>query len=93
VRTCFNPEFSMRPYLISLIVGLAVGVFYGLLGVRSPAPPAMALLGLFGMLAGEQLVPVVRPHFLKSESGVAGTQAAAQAETAADNGRNDTQSP
>ena len=46
----------MRPYLISLAVGLAVGIVYGLIRVRSPAPPAIALLGLLGMLAGEQAV-------------------------------------
>ncbi|KAA2235432.1 DUF1427 family protein [Salinarimonas soli] len=50
------------PYLLSLLVGLAVGVAYGLLGVRSPAPPAIALLGLLGMLAGEMLVSYLRGH-------------------------------
>jgi XapX domain-containing protein len=50
----------MRPYLISLAIGLAVGVIYGLIRVRSPAPPAIALLGLLGMLVGEQAVPIVR---------------------------------
>ena len=44
----------MRSYLASLILGVAVGVVYGLVKVRSPAPPAIALLGLLGMLAGEQ---------------------------------------
>jgi XapX domain-containing protein len=44
----------MKPYLVSLAVGLAVGLLYSLLGVRSPAPPAVALLGLLGMLLGEQ---------------------------------------
>jgi XapX domain-containing protein len=47
-------------YLISLGVGLLVGVLYGLIGVRSPAPPAIALLGLLGMLLGEQAVPLVK---------------------------------
>jgi XapX domain-containing protein len=50
----------MRSYLASLILGLAVGVVYGLVKVRSPAPPAIALLGLLGMLAGEQAVSLVR---------------------------------
>ena len=36
----------MRPYLASVILGIAVGVVYGLVKVRSPAPPAIALLGL-----------------------------------------------
>ncbi|TCP30079.1 XapX domain-containing protein [Sphingomonas sp. BK235] len=44
----------MRPYLISLAVGLGVGLLYSLIGVRSPAPPAVALIGLLGMLIGEQ---------------------------------------
>lgn len=44
----------MKPYLISLAIGLLVGGLYSLLGVRSPAPPAIALIGLLGMLIGEQ---------------------------------------
>ncbi|MGG5817592.1 DUF1427 family protein [Falsiroseomonas sp. HW251] len=50
----------MKAYLLAVAVGLLVGAIYGLLNVRSPAPPVIALLGLLGMLAGEQLVPVVR---------------------------------
>lgn len=49
----------MKPYLLSLGAGLLVGVVYGLLGVKSPAPPTIALIGLFGILVGEQLVPIV----------------------------------
>ncbi len=52
----------MSSYLIALGVGLGVGVAYGLLGVRSPAPPVIALLGLLGMLAGETLVSYLRGH-------------------------------
>jgi XapX domain-containing protein len=55
----------MRPYLASVILGVAVGVVYGLVKVRSPAPPAIALLGLLGMLAGEQAVSLVRSHVFK----------------------------
>ncbi|ARP74831.1 DUF1427 family protein [Bordetella genomosp. 6] len=47
-------------YLISLAVGILVGIIYGLLNVRSPAPPAIALLGLLGMLIGEQVVPLTK---------------------------------
>ncbi|WP_437884017.1 DUF1427 family protein [Pseudomonas sp. LRF_L74] len=47
-------------YLIALLVGLAVGILYALLGVRSPAPPAVALIGLLGMQLGEQLWPLGR---------------------------------
>lgn len=50
----------MKPYLLALGVGLLVGVIYGLLNVRSPAPPYIALLGLLGILLGEQAVPVVK---------------------------------
>lgn len=50
----------MKPYLISLLMGVLAGVVYSLLEVRSPAPPIVALMGLLGMLIGEQLVPVVR---------------------------------
>ncbi|MDX5984273.1 XapX domain-containing protein [Sphingomonas echinoides] len=50
----------MKPYLISLAVGLLVGLIYSLLGVRSPAPPAIALVGLLGILVGEQMVPLVK---------------------------------
>jgi XapX domain-containing protein len=39
---------QLQPYLVSLIVGLAIGVIYGLVAVRSPAPPIIALLGLLG---------------------------------------------
>jgi XapX domain-containing protein len=50
----------MKLYLLSLGAGLLVGVIYSLLDVRSPAPPLVALVGLLGILAGEQLVPVAR---------------------------------
>ncbi|WP_294255772.1 DUF1427 family protein [uncultured Sphingomonas sp.] len=53
----------MKPYLISLAVGLLVGVIYSLLGVKSPAPPTIALIGLLGMLLGEQVVPVAKRIF------------------------------
>ncbi|MFO1712050.1 DUF1427 family protein [Pseudomonas aeruginosa] len=44
-------------YLISLGIGLLVGVLYAVLDFRSPAPPAIALVGLLGMQLGEQLFP------------------------------------
>jgi len=50
----------MKMYVVALAVGLLVGAIYGLLHVRSPAPPVVALVGLLGMLIGEQLVPLVR---------------------------------
>jgi len=50
----------MKLYLVSLAVGLMVGCIYALLNVRSPAPPAIALIGLLGMLVGEQVVPIAK---------------------------------
>ncbi|WP_369058252.1 DUF1427 family protein [Caulobacter sp. 73W] len=50
----------MKIYLLSLGAGLLVGVIYHLLGVRSPAPPAIALIGLLGILLGEQMIPTAR---------------------------------
>lgn len=50
----------MKPYLIALAVGLLVGIIYGTLNVRSPAPPVIALIGLLGILLGEQIPPIVK---------------------------------
>lgn len=50
----------MKPYLLALGAGLVVGIVYSLLNVRSPAPPVIALVGLLGILAGEQIVPVAK---------------------------------
>jgi len=61
----------MKAFVVSLMVGVLAGIIYGLLQVRSPAPPVMALLGLLGMLVGEQVLPVCRralsrqPLFMK----------------------------
>jgi XapX domain-containing protein len=48
----------MKIYLVSLGAGVLVGVIYSLLNVRSPAPPLIALIGLLGILVGEQIIPV-----------------------------------
>jgi XapX domain-containing protein len=53
----------MKLYLFSLGAGVLVGVIYHLIGVRSPAPPLVALVGLLGILGGEQLVPVSKQYF------------------------------
>ena len=45
----------MKVLFLSFIVGLGVGAIYGLIRVKSPAPPIVALLGLLGMVIGEQL--------------------------------------
>src|SRR5580700_7987230 len=46
---------EMKASLISFAVGIGVGVIYGLIRIKSPAPPIIALLGLLGMVFGEQL--------------------------------------
>ena len=58
----------MKPYLLSLGVGILVGVIYALFQVRSPAPPVIALIGLLGILVGEQLPPLARQAWAR-ESG------------------------
>jgi XapX domain-containing protein len=60
----------MKASLLSLGAGLVVGVVYSLLGVRSPAPPVVALIGLLGILLGEQIVP--RPSRRASPSSARG---------------------
>lgn len=56
----------MKPYLFSLAAGLLVGVVYALMHVRSPAPPIIALLGLLGILIGEQIPPFIQ-HLVRGE--------------------------
>ena len=50
----------MKMYLASLAAGILVGVIYSLINVRSPAPPIVALIGLLGILMGEQVPPLVK---------------------------------
>ncbi|MDH2050343.1 XapX domain-containing protein [Achromobacter marplatensis] len=50
----------MKVYLVSLGLGLLVGIIYALFNVRSPAPPVIALVGLLGILAGEQIPPLIK---------------------------------
>ncbi|PKV11622.1 XapX domain-containing protein [Xanthomonas prunicola] len=58
----------MKPYLLSLAAGLLVGMIYSLLNVRSPAPPIIALVGLLGILVGEQLPPLARQLLTRSQA-------------------------
>jgi XapX domain-containing protein len=46
---------DMKGLFLSFVVGLGVGAIYALVRVKSPAPPIIALLGLLGMVLGEQL--------------------------------------
>lgn len=57
----------MKPYILSLGAGLLVGLLYSLLGVRSPAPPVVALLGLLGMLLGEQIAPIAKRLYARQD--------------------------
>ena len=69
----------MRIYVLSLGAGVLVGVIYSLLNVRSPAPPLVALVGLLGILIGEQLIPVGKHLIAGSSFGTAwGESASAQ---------------
>ncbi|GAB7538804.1 hypothetical protein BGC_50280 [Burkholderia sp. 3C] len=51
---------KMIDYAVSMGVGLGVGVLYGVLNVRSPAPPLIALIGLLGMVIGETAIRWLR---------------------------------
>jgi XapX domain-containing protein len=53
---------ALSGYVVSLFMGFAVGIAYGLVQVRSPAPPLFALLGLLGMVLGEQAIDIARGH-------------------------------
>ena len=50
----------LKTYSVSLATGILAGLIYAALGVHSPAPPIIALLGLFGMQVGEHLIPLVK---------------------------------
>ena len=60
----------MKTYLVSLALGLLVGVIYALFNVRSPAPPVVALVGLLGILLGEQVPPVIKQLWAKEPATV-----------------------
>ena len=53
----------MTPYLLSLCAGALIGLIYSVIKVRSPAPPLIALVGLLGMLAGEQAIASAKHLF------------------------------
>jgi len=56
-------EFIMSTGLISLAAGVLIGLLYALLKVRSPAPPAVALIGLLGRRGGDR----APRHFLHAD--------------------------
>lgn len=55
----------MKNHLLSLGAGILIGILYALLGVHSPAPPVIALVGLLGMLAGERIASLARRAALR----------------------------
>jgi XapX domain-containing protein len=65
----------MKVYIVSLGAGVLVGVIYGLLKIRSPAPPLVALVGLAGILIGEQVIPVGKQLLTGASIGSAWKQA------------------
>jgi XapX domain-containing protein len=58
----------MKDYVVSLAAGTLVGCLYGLPDVHSPAPPAVALVGLLGMLIGGQIMPIAQRVWRKEFS-------------------------
>jgi XapX domain-containing protein len=53
----------MKMYIVSMVLGLIVGAFYALANVRSPAPPPVALVGLFAIFLGQQLMTPLIARF------------------------------
>ena len=53
---------------------LRVGVIYILRDIRAPAPPLVALVGLLGILVGEQIIPVGKPLLSGSALAAAWTK-------------------
>jgi XapX domain-containing protein len=49
-------------------IELAVDAAYGLVQVRSPAPPMIALVGLFGMVLGQEAVDIAKRRFMPAPS-------------------------
>ena len=49
--------------------GILVGLIYSLINVRSPAPPIIALVGLLGILLGEQVIPLSK-NLMRRELGM-----------------------
>ncbi len=64
----------MKPYFVSLALGLLVGIIYALFQVRSPAPPVIALVGLLGILLGEQVPPLFKQLTQKESVSFLGEQ-------------------
>jgi XapX domain-containing protein len=60
----------MRMYVVAMATGVLVGIIYGLLEVRLPAPPVVALVGLLGILLDEQVVPLAKRLLIGEPIGI-----------------------
>ena len=72
--TVTDGNLEMKTLFISFVVGLLVGVVCGVIRVKSPAPPIVALVGLLGMVLGEQpggRLPTLNARFSRSVQQVA----------------------
>jgi XapX domain-containing protein len=58
----------MKTALVSFVCGILVGCFYGVLKVQAPAPPFIPLIGLAGILMGQQIVPILRTLLIDHRS-------------------------
>ena len=61
---------------LSLVVGVGVGALYALLGARSPAPPLVALVGLLGIVLGEQGMVALKARWQAAQAPRAEASAA-----------------
>ena len=57
-------KMPIKPLIFSALAGFTVGLLYAAVRVKSPAPPFVALVGLLGMVLGEQALPWLRSHLL-----------------------------
>lgn len=83
----------MKTYCVSLAVGVLVGVIYALLHVRSPAPPVIALVGLLGILLGEQIPPLIQQTWVKEIAQRSSLHAEVMPRASAEPGRDGPRSP
>jgi XapX domain-containing protein len=58
-------------YALSLAMGLVVGLLYALVGIRSPAPPLIALVGLLGIVIGEGSAAFVKQRMSPTPNHIA----------------------
>ncbi|MGW1727863.1 DUF1427 family protein [Streptomyces sp. NPDC002306] len=61
----------LRSFFLSLAVGVLAGLLYWAMGVRSPAPPWIAFIGLLGILIGQGATRRLLGHLRKRRSATA----------------------